>query len=83
MDTAAWAAIVVLAALRGRLLAAERPAGRLVTPPDGPGYGNWPVADQPALSACSGHAAPGARDRGRVDAALEVRLGGLRCRGRG
>lgn len=50
MDTAAWAALVVLGRLvRRRLLAAERPEGRTVTHRMAPGFGDWPVADQPAL----------------------------------
>jgi hypothetical protein len=50
LDTAAWAAIVLLARdLRRRLLDAERPAGRSVTHRVAPGYGDWPVDDQGAL----------------------------------
>jgi hypothetical protein len=50
LDTAGWAAIVLLMrGLRRRLRDEERRAGRSVTHRVGPGYGDWPIEDQAAL----------------------------------
>jgi hypothetical protein len=57
MDTAAWAAIVVLARdLRRWLLAEERPAARRVTHRLAPGFLDWPVAEQATLLGVFGEA---------------------------
>lgn len=55
VDTAAWAAIESLArALRRRLLAEERAAGRSVTHRLAPGYSDWPLEEQTELFAVFG-----------------------------
>ena len=57
MDTAAWAALVVLARdLRRSLLAEERAASRGVTHRLAPGFLDWPVADQAGLLRVFGEA---------------------------
>lgn len=55
MDVAGWVAIEgVVRALRQRLLAEERPAGRTVTHRMAPGYCDWPLEEQGALLAVFG-----------------------------
>jgi hypothetical protein len=50
LETAGWAAIMVLARrLRRRLRTLERRAGRSVTHRVAPGYGDWPVDEQRTL----------------------------------
>ncbi|MBI1734508.1 MAG: hypothetical protein HYR51_04975 [Candidatus Rokubacteria bacterium] len=50
LDTAGWAAIVLLTRrLRRRLRDDERRAGRSVTHRVGPGHGDWPLDEQAAL----------------------------------
>jgi len=50
LDTAGWAAIeLLMRELRRRLLAEERPAGRVVTHRVAPGYQDWLVDEQAAL----------------------------------
>lgn len=50
LDTAAWAAIELLRReLRQRLLVEERTRGGALTARLGPGHGDWPVEEQPAL----------------------------------
>lgn len=68
MDTAAWAAIEILARdLRRRLLEIERPGGRSVTHRLGPGHLDWHVAEQTTLLRVFG------------DAPLPVRLNEAAC----
>ena len=50
LDTAGWAAIeILMREVRRRLLAEERPFGRVVTHRLAPGYRDWPVDEQAAL----------------------------------